>query len=138
MKGYVRLDNRWVVSYNMFFLKIYRAQINVELCNKRKVLKYLLKYVTKGHDCAKIYLQRLTRGHDTPCDSGSSTINKVREYLDCWYIHKQDAVWRILGFDIHRYFPSIEGFVVHLTNMNNVRLHPNANLMRIVSKDPAH
>lgn len=66
MKGNVRLDNRWVVPYNMFLLKKYCAHINVEWCNKTKVLKYLFKYVTKGQDCAKMYMQRLTQGEDTP------------------------------------------------------------------------
>lgn len=33
MKGNVRLDNRWVVPYNVFFLKKYNTHINVEWCN---------------------------------------------------------------------------------------------------------
>lgn len=133
LKGNVRLDNRWVVPYNMFLLKKYGAHINVEWCNKTNVLKYLFKYVTKGQDCAKFYLTKLAKGQDTSFDCSTSTVNEVKEYLDCRYICEQDAVWRILGFDIHRHFPAIERLVVHLPNMNSIHIHPNANLARVVS-----
>ena len=58
------LDNRWVVPYNMTLLKKFQAHalkkkkfqahINVEYVNKSKLLKYLCKYVNKGHDQASI------------------------------------------------------------------------------------
>lgn len=117
----------------MFLLKKYNAHINVEWCNKTRILKYLFKYVTKGQDSAKIYLSRLTSGQDAPYDSESSAINGVKEYLDCRYICEQDAVWRILGYDIHRHFPPVERLVVHLPHMNNLSLRPNDNLARVVS-----
>lgn len=106
-------------------IKKYNAHINVEWCNKTRILKYLFKYVTKGHDCAKVYLCRLTGGHDAPYDSETSTVNEVKEYLDCRYICEQDAVWQILGYDIHRHFPAVERLIVHLPHMNNVNLRTN-------------
>nr|ADB85380.1 putative retrotransposon protein [Phyllostachys edulis] len=133
IKGNTRLDNRWVVPYNMSLLKKYGAHINVEWCNKTKVLKYLFKYVTKGQDYAKVSLRRLQQGEDAPSDPQTSVVNEVQEYLDCRYICEHDAIWRILEYDIHRHFPSVERLTVHLPKMNSLCFNPNANLSNVVS-----
>jgi hypothetical protein len=59
------LDNRWVVPYNLAMLKKYQGHMNVEWCNKAQVMKYLFKYVTKGPDFSKMYLERI-RGKGVP------------------------------------------------------------------------
>ena len=44
------LDNRWVVPYNPYLLAKFDCHINVEVCSTIKPVKYLYKYVYKGHD----------------------------------------------------------------------------------------
>lgn len=78
-KGGHRLDNRWIVPYNTTLLKKYQAHINVEWCNKTIFVKYLFKYVTKGADCSKIYLQKVRNGEETPYDRETNTVNEVKE-----------------------------------------------------------
>jgi hypothetical protein len=56
----VRLDTRWIVPHNLELLKKYDAHINTEWCNKSIFIKYIFKYVTKGPDCSKAYLQKIT------------------------------------------------------------------------------
>ncbi|CAN1187168.1 ATP-dependent DNA helicase PIF1 [Linum perenne] len=46
----VLLDNRFVVPYNRSLLVKYQAHMNIELCHKGRLIKYLFKYVTKGPD----------------------------------------------------------------------------------------
>ena len=50
--GGARLDNRWVVPYNPLLLLKFNAHINVEICSTVSAVKYLYKYVYKGHDRA--------------------------------------------------------------------------------------
>jgi hypothetical protein len=116
-KGGKRLDNGWVVLYNMFFLKKYQAHINVEWCNKGIFIKYLFKYVTKGPDRGKVYIERTRNGEAAPYDEQTKTNNEVKEYLDCRYICEQDACWWIFGFDIHRHHPAVESVTNDVWNM---------------------
>jgi len=134
-KGNVRLDNRWVVPYNPYLLKKFQAHINVEWCNKGIFIKYLFKYVTKGPDCSKAYLQKIRNGEEVPIDEETQTRNEVKEYLDCRYICEQDACWRVFGFDIHRHYPSVERLPVHLPDENNILYDENANMSEIVTND---
>jgi hypothetical protein len=48
------LDNRWVVPYNPTLLLEFEAHINVEICSSVRAVKYLYKYVYKGHDRATV------------------------------------------------------------------------------------
>ncbi len=51
-------DNRWVVPYNPYLTMRYQCHINVEVCSSITTMKYLYKYVYKGHDRALAMVQR--------------------------------------------------------------------------------
>lgn len=52
-----RVGNEFVVAYNPYLLAKYDAHINVEVCSTVKSVKYLYKYVFKGHDMATVEVQ---------------------------------------------------------------------------------
>jgi hypothetical protein len=56
----VQLDNHWVVPYNPYLAAKYDCHINVEICLSIAAIKYLFKYVFKGHYHATIKI----RGND--------------------------------------------------------------------------
>ncbi|XP_074271508.1 uncharacterized protein LOC141595439 [Silene latifolia] len=44
------LNNRWVIPYNPYLLDLFDCHLNVEVCSTIQAVKYLYKYVYKGHD----------------------------------------------------------------------------------------
>jgi hypothetical protein len=50
-------DYRWVIPYNPYLTMRYQCHINVEVCNSITAVKYLYKYVYKGHDRALVVVQ---------------------------------------------------------------------------------
>ena len=51
------IDNSWIVPYNPYLTLKYNAHINVEICSTVMAVKYLYKYVYKGHDKALLEIK---------------------------------------------------------------------------------
>lgn len=49
-----KIGDENIVPYNPYLLLKYNCHINVEICTSIKAVKYLFKYIYKGHDCANI------------------------------------------------------------------------------------
>jgi hypothetical protein len=64
-------NNRWIVPYNPYLIRRYKAHINVEVCITVQAVKYIHKYVYKGRDRATLEIA------DT---------DKIRRYMTCRYI----------------------------------------------------
>ncbi|XP_077246007.1 uncharacterized protein LOC143885840 [Tasmannia lanceolata] len=80
------IDNRWVVPYNIELLIKYNAHINVELCAKTKVIKYMFKYIHKGPDKATAVLEVDSRKNVQHNDNVCQENDEVKQYIDCRYI----------------------------------------------------
>ena len=116
--GKYDVDNRWVVPYNPYLLMKYNAHINVEVCATVKSIKYLFKYIYKGHDCANIKLER-------PVQEGASAQrtlewDEIKTHLDARYVSAPEASWRLFEFPLHDKSHSIVRLAVHLPNMQPV------------------
>ena len=93
----VTMDNRHVVPYNPYLLTKYKAHINVESCASIRAIKYLYKYVYKGHDKATVTLQE---GNDQVALNIAPEDNEPQTYENKRYVGACEAVWRILEFPI--------------------------------------
>ncbi|KAL6909791.1 hypothetical protein ACP4OV_001450 [Aristida adscensionis] len=120
------LDNRWVVPYNPGLLMRFNCHINVEACGSIKAVKYLFKYVYKGHDHASFSVD--------PSEHEGGVINEIRQYRDARYISPPDAVYRILGFSLFGIYPSVLQLQLHLPNMQYVTYDGSGNLEDVVRR----
>jgi hypothetical protein len=64
-------SNRDVVPYNKFLTLMFEFHVNVEVPVNTTAIKYLFKYIMKGHDC--LYLT-------------VDVTDKTQEYLDTRYV----------------------------------------------------
>jgi hypothetical protein len=72
-----QVNNHWVVTYCVYLIWKYCCHINLESIASIKAIKYIYKYVYKGHD-------RITMQFGT-CN------NEVKQYLDACYISASGA-----------------------------------------------
>ncbi|ONM17793.1 hypothetical protein ZEAMMB73_Zm00001d003825 [Zea mays] len=68
------LDNRWVVPYNPYLLRLFNCHINVKACGSIKAVKYLFKYIYKGHDRASIVMRDASKAADD--------VDEIKQYRD--------------------------------------------------------
>ncbi|XP_044360895.1 uncharacterized protein [Triticum aestivum] len=121
------LDNRWVVPYNPSLLMRYNCHINVEACSNIKAVKYLFKYIYKGHDRTSFAFEQ-----DIINDGG--IINEIRQYRDARYVSPPEAIYRIFRFKMFGVSPSVLQLQLHLPNMHTVAFKASENLEDVVSR----
>ncbi|XP_015614420.1 uncharacterized protein [Oryza sativa Japonica Group] len=122
------LDNRWVVSYNPYLLRMYNCHMNVEVCSSIKAVKYLFKYLYKGHDRASISINE--------ADSNGE-IDEIQRYRDARWVTPPEALWRIYGFDICHISPSVRQLQLHLPNMHMLAFDADKDLRDVLDKEDA-
>uniref|UniRef100_UPI00358F6195 uncharacterized protein n=1 Tax=Myxine glutinosa TaxID=7769 RepID=UPI00358F6195 len=96
------VDCQFVVPFNAYLLKKYRAHINIEVCASIKSIKNLFKYVYKGHDCASIEIR----------ERGRVEVDEVKTYLGCRCVSAPEAAWRLMEFEMHKQSHSITRLAV--------------------------
>ncbi|KAJ0985328.1 hypothetical protein J5N97_003684 [Dioscorea zingiberensis] len=120
------LDNRWVVPYNPYLLKRYNCHINFEICSSITAVKYLYKYIYKGHDRVAINIR----------DEGSpSTVDEIKNFRDALWVSAPEAIWRIYSFKLSKIYPSVVPIHVHLPNKQLVTYCKNKDLRCLLDED---
>ena len=89
----VELDNCWVVPYNPYLLLKYNAHINVEICSTVSAVKYLYKYVYKGHDRAIVKFHT----GDSSESSRTKNVDEIVNYLEARYVSATEACYRLFA-----------------------------------------
>nr|XP_027083804.1 uncharacterized protein LOC113706116 [Coffea arabica] len=119
------LDNRWVVPYNPYLLALFDCHINVEIYSTIKLVKYLYKYVFKGHDLVSFKVV---------ADGGPPDIDEINEFQKGRYISPSEAFWRIYEFHLNEMTPSVYTLQVHLSNQQFVSFDKNSDLLWLLAK----
>jgi hypothetical protein len=115
----------------------YDAHINVEICNSILAIKYLYKYVYKGHDRATVVLSRLDGGNE-PRSRDAEPIDEIKMYLDARYISSSEAIWRIFHYRMHGRSPSVQRLAVHLPEKQLITFHDDENLQQVLDHANSH
>lgn len=110
------VDNSNVVPHNPVLLELLNCHINVEVVSSIKSVKYLYKYIYKGHDAAAIVVSGTT--DDQPIEH-----DEIRNYIETRYVGPVEACWRILSKPLHDKSHSIMRLPIHLQNQQNVTIN---------------
>ncbi|XP_019198166.1 PREDICTED: uncharacterized protein LOC109191991 [Ipomoea nil] len=129
LKSGVELDNRFVVPHNRYLLMKYRAHINVEWCSQSRSIKYLFKYVNKGHDRVTAQFYK-----STDCHESTEVIDEISMYYDCRYISPCEAAWRLFSYDIQFRNPAVERLSFHLPNEQNIVFADDATVESVLDR----
>lgn len=108
--GKYPIDNRWVVPYNPWLIKKFNAHINVEVCASVKSVKYLYKYVYKGHDAASVKI------------TSDSTLNhdEILSFVEGRYVSAPEAMWRLNEFSMSEKSHTVIRLAIHLPDQQPI------------------
>jgi ATP-dependent DNA helicase PIF1 len=123
------LDNRWVVPYNPYLLRLFNCHINVEACGSIKAVKYMFKYIYKGHDRASVVMRDASKADDD--------VDEIKQYRDARWVTPPEALWRIYGFELSQNSPPVMQLQLHLPNMHMVAFHERQMVERVVNRPGA-
>ena len=119
-KGNNTLDNRWIVPYNPYLCQKYDCHINVEICSSIRSIKYLYKYVYKGHDRVIISIK--------------NSNDEIEKYLNARYVSASEACWRLFNFGLQERSHKVERLPVYLPNQQSVIFQKNEDVHTILEK----
>jgi len=113
------VDNRFVVPFNPSLLLLFNSHINVEIVSSIRSVKYLYKYIYKGHDAASIIIGE---------NIGKTIIyDEITDFIEARYVGPVEACWRILSKPLQEKSHAIFCLPVHLPNEHNVIIDDSIN-----------
>eukprot|EP00798_Chlamydomonas_sp_ICE-L_P027773 gene27773-17913_t len=138
-----QLDNRWVVPYNPSLSRKFNCHINVEYyCASIRSVKYLYKYVYKGHDRAEVAFQA-TNGQPAVVPTvqpqhppQQPNIDEIQQYQDGRYISASEAHRRLMVLPMCDQTPPVYRLALHMENQQQVRFNANEGFQHIVNGGP--
>ncbi len=85
------LDNRWIVPHKPVSHCEIQLPYQCECAVSFASLKYITKYIHKGHDRATMELSR----------------DEIKRFVDARYVSAMESAWRIFHFPMHELSPNI-------------------------------
>jgi hypothetical protein len=118
VNGRHEFSNCDVVPFNPCLSVKFNCHINVEVTMTVTAVKYLFKYVYKGHDQAAY--QMVNDG----ADDQPQPINEIDEFLDGRYISAPECMYRIFAFPLHNHQPYVMRLALHEKDNHAVTKNP--------------
>jgi hypothetical protein len=116
------------VPYNPCLLRTFNYHINVEACGSIKSVKYLFKYIYKGHDRASVVMKEVDKVDE------KGNIDEIKQYRDVRWVTPPEALWRIYSFDLSKNHPPLQQLQLHLPDMHMVAFQKRDKVERIVNR----
>ncbi|XP_074303798.1 uncharacterized protein LOC141638291 [Silene latifolia] len=91
-------NKQYGLSPTILFLARFDCHLNVEVCSTIKAVKYLYKYVYKGHDRISI---AVTDTNDV------EAFDEISSYQAARWILPPEAAWRIFRFSLNEVHPNV-------------------------------
>ncbi len=63
-------------------------------------VKYLYKYIYKGHDCANVEIKVNKDKHNQSKTTQTIVFDEITKYVSGRYVSAPEASWRIFKFDL--------------------------------------
>ena len=120
--------NTWIIPYNRYLLLKYDCRMNLEFCASINIVKYVFKYVYKGHDCADI---KITKGIYGP-EEATLIWDEISSFQYSRYVSAPEACWRILRFPMSYRYHAIIRLAVHLPLEQSVFFEPRNPLLKSI------
>jgi hypothetical protein len=105
---------------------MFNCHINVEVCSSIKAVKYLYKYIYKGHDRASISVSGQSKKED---------IDEITQYRDARWVTPPEALWRIYGFELSKTNPPVMQLQLHLPNMHMVSYDGKKDITEVINRE---
>ncbi|CAK1599395.1 unnamed protein product [Parnassius mnemosyne] len=120
----IEIGNEFIVPYCLLLSRIFETHANVESCHSAKSIKYLCKYVTKGSDMAVFGI------------ASENANDEISNFQMGRYVSTNEALWRLLSFQIHERYPTVVHLAVHLENGQRVYF-TEANAAQLAERPPS-
>jgi hypothetical protein len=120
------LDNRCVVPYNPYLVRTFNCHINVEACSNIKSVKYLFKYIYKGHDRTSVAVRENGK------KDANGNVDEITDYREARWVGPPEVMWRIYDFDLHECHPPMQPLQCHLPNQHMVSFHKRDKVERVI------
>ena len=113
------IDNRWAVPHNLYLCTKFSAHINVESCASIDAIKYIFKYVNKGHDRASVTLEEK---------------NEIKLYFDAKYVSAPEARWTLFHYHLDKEYPTHQCLQVHLEDEQTIYFDEQEEISSVVQR----
>ncbi len=104
----------------------------MEVCTFVAAVKYLYKYVYKGHDRAQVDVAT----SDGAAPAQPRMRDEIKIYQDGRYVSASEASHRLYGFDLHKEHPNVVRLAVHLKGRQTILFQEGTYAVAVLNRNP--